>query len=62
MSTETKQDVIRQMEEATKDKEAIIQLLVDKITVNGKGEVSINFAIPEPKSVEAYCMISSILS
>lgn len=44
-----------QTEEAVKDKQAIIQLLVDKITVSGKGEVTINFAIPEPESLEAYC-------
>jgi len=48
-----------QTEEGIKDKQAIIQLLVDKIIVNGEGEVTINLAIPEPESVDAYCMTPS---
>jgi len=49
-----------QTEEALKDKEAIIRLLVDRIIVNRKGEVTINLAIPEPKLVDTYCMSPSI--
>lgn len=49
-----------QTEEATKDKEAITHLLVDRIIVNGNGEVIINLAIPDPKSVDANCMSPSI--
>lgn len=49
-----------QTEEATKDKEAITHLLVDRIIVNGNGEVTINLAIPDPKSVDANCMPPSI--
>ena len=48
-----------QIEETAKDKEAIIRLLVDRITVNGNGEVTINLAIPEPESVDTYCMSPS---
>ncbi len=49
-------------EETAKDKQAIIQLLVNKVTVNSKGEVSINLAIPKLESVGAYCMPSPIPS
>ncbi len=49
-----------QTEEAAKDKQAIIRLLVDRVTVNRNGEVTINLAIPEPESVDTYCMSPSI--
>lgn len=43
-------------EQAAKNKQAITQFLVDKVTINSNSEVSIYLAIPKLESVDDYCM------